>query len=161
MNKAILTAVLACAVASSDAALAGRRLSYGIGGGAIYSGLGVNIGAKGDGTRRYVALGCPAVGYSSADGWVSACGIGAGWIWSHIVPESGGRHSFGIHLGAVGATDENSDHHYKTAYGIGLPYVYFPGGLETGGLNFGVMPAIGRTRGTTKGFVMLQIGYQF
>ena len=159
MRSKLIYLVILLLLASSKAYASEKDLSFGIGAGALYSGLGINIGVQGENDFRYIAAGCVAVGYSSVSGWISACGVGVGWIWTDIFSKLSNKHGIGFYLGPVGSTRENLDR--ETVYGAGITYDYFFKGINSSGWNLGVTPAIGRHNGDAKGYLLLQVGYQF
>lgn len=134
--------------------LADSGLTFGSGFGALYSGLGVNIGVKREHDLRYLAIGCVGFGRSS-DGTESSCGIGAGWIWTNIFPANN-KSGLGFYVGPI---DSDKDH--DTVYGFGMTYVYFFKGIDGSSWNLGVTPTIGNYDRDTKGRLLLQVGYQF
>src|SRR5882762_10754114 len=84
----------------TDSSLAEDGLAVGVGAGALYSGIGVNIGRRGEHSFGYLAAGC-SVGYSSDKGWDVPCGVGAGWIWTDLLTRASNRHGLGIYVGPV------------------------------------------------------------
>lgn len=144
---------------STQTYAANNELSFGTGIGALYSGLGINISLRGESDFRFISAGCVELGYKTGPGWYSACGGGAGWIWSNILSKESNKHGIGFYLGPV--YSGGSDIDPETVYGAGIPYVYFLRGIDEGGWNFGFTPALGRHNGDTKGYLLLQAGYQF
>lgn len=136
-----------------------NELSFGTGVGALYSGLGINIGIRGESDFRFISAGCVDLGYNSVAGWYSACGVGAGWIWSNILSKESNRHGIGFYLGSL--SGEGSKIDPETVYGAGIPYVYFLRGIDEDGWNFGFTPALGWHNRDTIGSLWLQVGYQF
>lgn len=141
--------------AFANAGVADSDLTIGLGFGALYSGLGVNIGMKREHDLGYLAIGCVSFGHSSSSGTESACGVGAGWIWTNIFPASS-KTGLGIYVGPVGSVKD-----FETVYGIGVTYAYFFKGIDARGWNLGVTPTIGSYDGDTKGGLLLQVGHQF
>lgn len=152
-----------------------EKFSFGAGIGAMYSGLGINIGLKTDRQLKYLSLGCLAYSHTRAgdvDERDLACGAGVGIIRTDLFAVENNKHGFGLHIGAVGAAKENdpkviyrpgsmtSVYGVKPVYGVGVSYVYFWNGLSAPGLNLGITPAIGFDSGA-RGNLLLQIGYQF
>ena len=134
---------------------------FGVGIGALYSGIGVNVGLRSESDFKYVAAGCPGIGYSSNSGWVLPCGIGAGWIWTGLLSKDDNRNGFGLYIGPVGSDNRVNKNEYKARYGVGVTYVYFLQGVGANGWNFGITPAIGEEGGITKASVLLNVGYVF
>jgi len=98
-----------------------ERYTYGIGLGSLYNGLGGNLAIKNTNSLSYLAIGCPAIGYGSGSGFISTCGLGAGYIKSNIFQNSS-KHGIGIHLGY-----SYIDNAEVSEFGpqLGLSYVYF------------------------------------
>ncbi|MBI3606948.1 MAG: hypothetical protein HY207_03160 [Nitrospirae bacterium] len=134
------------------------EVSFGAGFGALYSGLGINLGLKRSTDFRYLGVGCLGVGHSDSAGWSLPCGVGVGWIWANILPGLGNQHGVGFYAGPVG---HRSDDNGKDRYGMGISYMYFWKGIDSRGLVVGVTPAVGNDGGQTKGRVLITIGYQF
>jgi len=142
-----------------DSSRAEDGLSVGVGGGALYSGIGVNVGRRGEHTFGYLAAGC-SVGYSSANGWDVPCGVGAGWIWTDLLTKANDRHGLGIYVGPV-RTRKTLDSDAKAVYGAGLTYVYFFGDSVAKGWNLGITPTVGKIYGNYRAGALINIGYQF
>lgn len=132
----------------------------GIGIGALYSGIGMNLAWRGHSSLRYVAAGCVALHHSSDTGWNNACGAGIGWIESSLIPQEGNKHGIGIYLGPIGYRGE-PDAMAGTLYGVGLSYNYFFQGITERGWNLGVTVAVGEDEGEYKKWLLSQVGYQF
>jgi len=137
--------------------IAEDKISFGVGVGALYNGLGANVSVMKESDLRYVSLGCISIGYSSSNGTSSNCGIGAGWMKSDILSENG-KHGLGIHIGVTYNTHNDRD---DTEVFIGIPYLYFFKEMIAGGWNVGLTPIIGKHNGKTKGGLLLNLGYQF
>lgn len=130
------------------------------------------MGLRSDSDFKYVAVGCPGIGYTDNLGWVFPCGIGAGWIWTGLLSKDDNRNGFGLYIGPVGSvyvgtvnpdalgTDVNG-RNFKARYGLGFTYVYFVHGIKANGLNIGFTPTISEVHGDTKGGLLLNVGYQF
>ena len=140
-------------------ALCDDKISIGIGVGAPYSGLGVNIALITDRDFKYVAVGCLA--HYDGDGGKSgnACGAGVGWLRSDWIATDSTKHALGIYLGPV--TSRRYKEEIRTEYGAGITYAYFLSGIEKPGLHLGLTPALYRDKGDTKGSIALHLGYQF
>ncbi len=150
-------ALLAASVTHAD-----DRLTYGIGMGAMYSGLGANVGLQSNNDFRYLTAGCIALGYSDANGdSITPCGVGAGWIWTNLLSNTNNRHGLGFYVGPVGLRDRTSpDDDWETVYGAGLSYTYFFREIRSDGWNLGTTLAAGDDDGVET-YLMLQAGYQF
>ncbi|TMH19381.1 MAG: hypothetical protein E6H70_03740 [Betaproteobacteria bacterium] len=133
-------------------------MSIGVGTGALYSGIGVNVGRRGDHTFGYLAAGC-SVGYSSNQGWDVPCGVGAGWIWTDLLTKANDRHGLGIYVGPVSTKGPTGDR--KEVYGAGLTYVYFFGDGIAKGWNLGITPTVGKKYGDYRAGALINVGYQF
>jgi hypothetical protein len=142
-----------------DSSRAEDGLSVGVGGGALYSGLGVNVGRRGEHSFGYLAAGC-SVGYSAADGWEVPCGVGAGWIWTDLLTKANDRHGLGVYVGPV-RTRKTLDSDAKAVYGAGLTYVYFFGDGVAKGWNVGITPTVGKIYGNYRAGALINVGYQF
>ena len=132
--------------------------SVGVGAGALYSGIGVNVGRRADHSFGYLAAGC-SVGYSSANGWDVPCGVGAGWIWTDLLTKASDRHGLGIYVGPVSTKGSAGDR--KEVYGAGLTYVYFFGDGVAKGWNLGITPTVGKKYGDYRRGLLINFGYQF
>jgi hypothetical protein len=157
----LAVAGLAVFMAASPCA-AEEDLSFGFGMGALYAGLGANLGLRSDDGFAYVGAGCVSLAYGSRDGWALPCGVGAGWIRTDLFGSGDRRHGLGIYVGPIGAEDGDSDGHDRaTRYGLGLTYAHFFSGVTATGWSAGVTPAIGRWDGGIKGTLLINAGYQF
>jgi len=135
--------------------------SFGVGAGAMYSGMGVNVGLRRGNNFGYVAAGCMALGYGDASGWILPCGVGAGWIWTDLLPTANDRHGLGFYLGPVGISPDKYGYDDKARYGVGFTYLYFFNGVNASGWNVGITPALGKQGGDRKGSLLINLGYQF
>ncbi|MGB0893390.1 MAG: hypothetical protein ACPGUD_03215 [Parashewanella sp.] len=134
-------------------ATAEEKVTFGLGLGSLYSGVGGNIGLKSKTDFKYLSAGC--VSYSSLNG--SVCGAGVGWVKSDLFTQNNTNHGAGLYLGVVGSKNKNFDK--KPIYGIGLGYHYFFSGMENSGFNVGATVVAGKENSGVGG--MLQVGYQF
>lgn len=132
------------------------EISYGVGTGALTSGLGVNTALRGDNHMGYIAAGCLGIGYSNENGWILPCGIGVGWIQTDLLTNANNHHGLGVYLGPVGINNDN-----KARYGVGVTYAYFMQGVNAKGWNFGFTPSTGQENGTAKGSLLINVGYQY
>ena len=138
------------------------KVSFGTGFGALYSGIGVNVGLRSKNNFGYIAAGCIGIGRSDNSGWLTPCGVGVGWIWSGLFSNSNNRHGIGVYLGPVGieSNSANSDNN-DAIYGAGITYIYFMHGINSAGWIFGLTPTIGKDGGSIKGGLLLNAGYHF
>jgi hypothetical protein len=158
-TSVILLAILG--LFTQKAYCADREVSLGVGVGALYSGVGVNVGLRGSNDFAYLALGCIGLGYSDNSGWLLPCGIGAGWIWTGLFSKTDNHHGLGIYAGPVGVDGGDNGDDDTAIYGLGITYVYFLRGIDSTGWSFGITPTIGKDDGDTKGGLLLNAGYQF
>jgi len=142
---------------SASTIFAEDKVSFGIGSGALYNGLGANVSFMKESDLKYLSLGCIAIGYSSNNGVSSNCGAGAGWMRSDILSEND-KHGIGIHIGVTYNTHNDRN---DTEVFIGIPYLYFFKRMTAGGWNVGLTPIIGKHNGKAKGGLLLNLGYQF
>lgn len=158
--KTFLTVVTFCTI-HSHANASQNDVTFGGGLGALYAGFGVNIGLRSEKDFKYIAAGCPAIGYSDNSGWKLPCGIGIGWIWSGILTNKNNKHGLGIYLGPVGVDNGKGADDDKARYGIGITYEYFFKGINTNGWHIGITPAMGKEDDNVKGSLLVNGGYQF
>ena len=156
-KRAFLIAVV-LGVFASISGRAESEMSIGVGTGALYSGIGVNVGRRGDHTFGYLAAGC-SVAYSSNQGWDVPCGVGAGWIWTDLLTKASDRHGLGIYVGPVSTRGSAGDR--KEVYGAGLTYVYFFGDGVAKGWNLGITPTVKKEHGDYRAGALINVGYQF
>lgn len=156
MKRILIIPLAFLALFRSVASFADNEVSFGVGVGSLYSGIGVNAALKGDSHIGYVSAGCIGIGYSDNSGWILPCGIGAGWIWTNLLTKTNNRHGLGLYAGPVGVNKND-----KARYGIGVTYVYFLQGVNTKGWNVGITQAVGKENGNTKGSLLINVGYQF
>ena len=133
-------------------------LSFGIGGGSLYNGLGANIAHKKNDSLRYFAIGCIQVSYGTGSGVKATCGFGTGYVKTNILSSSN-KHGLGIHVGisVIGANVEGSDFGYQ----LGGSYVYFFQGIDSPGWNIGLTPSIDRYNGSNHIGGLFEVGYQY
>ncbi len=152
------------------------ELSFGIGLGAQYSGLGINISANTETDSKYLSFGC--IGFSAYEP-ERFCGATVGWINTNWISQQTNKHGLGVHLGIVGReqlvttnvayssyyqsdiiTSYTTD--FKSLYGIGLGYSYFSNGVNKSGATYGISihtPLKEEYLG--EALILLQVGYQF
>lgn len=159
--KKFVIALVAFFALTSQAYAAQSEVTFGGGIGALYGGIGVNIGLRTDDDLKYIAAGCPAIGHSDNSGWKLPCGIGIGWIWSGILSKTSNRHGLGFYLGPVGVNKSEGTDDDTARYGLGVTYAYFFKGINSKGWHIGITPAISREDENTKGNLLVNGGYQF
>lgn len=153
--RAKVTTALAGALLSS-AAQAGDALSFGVGWGAPYAGLGFNLGWSSPTDIKYAAVGCRYF-EEDQDKWHSRyCGAAIGWLRTDWLSQAADQHAIGPYLGPT-ATLYDDD----TDYGVGLTYSYFPRGIAKRGFHLGITPIIAWPDGGAEIDVSLHLGYQF
>jgi hypothetical protein len=143
------------ALVASTQTLANEHLTFGIGAGSLYSGLGVNVGIQSESDFKYISAGC--VSYSSIHG--ETCGVGVGWVKTDIFEFQTPKHGASIYIGVV--DDEYHDFDREAIYGVGLGYHYFVNGINNSGTNFGFTVVAGNENDGIGMGGMFQIGYQF
>jgi len=154
MKYKLIIPLALLAVIGSAASFADDEVSFGVGTGSLYSGLGINAALRGDSHIGYVAAGCLGV-MSGSSGLVVPCGIGAGWLWTDLLTKANNRHGIGLYAGPV-------EYQYnKTRYGLGFTYEYFLLGVNSKGWNFGTTLATRRANGKARETLFLNAGYQF
>jgi hypothetical protein len=156
MVKRVLTVFILVQAVAVTAPLAADRTSFGLGLGALYNGLGVNIAFTDSEDLKFVAVGCSSWGHSSRDGTDVTCGVGVGWIMSDILTKKNDKHGIGLHFGLNYDTRHND---FEPV--LSMPYVFFFKGIDSKGLNIGAAPLVAWESGDAKFGLFLQIGYQF
>ena len=133
------------------------ELSYGLGIGALYNGVGINIASPTKEDLKYVSLGCIDFSYSSYVGFNTNCGLGIGYINTSIIGDSN-KHGLGLHL----AVHEDDGSNSSTQVSLGLGYTYFLNQSKIG-WNFGLTPMyiFGDSENDNKVALMFDLGYQF
>jgi hypothetical protein len=123
--KAILwlLSFLPITVSASDS------ISYGVGIGRSYSGLGVNYGVLSETDFKYLTTGILA--YSSVDGRYYASG--AGWMKTNLFDSNTPNHGANIYAGII-----NNDKEYNNTPYIGAGYLYFFDGIKNPGKAIGI-----------------------
>jgi hypothetical protein len=151
LKKIVITTTLLVSLVNAE----GSELSYGLGLGALYNGVGINLSAIEKDEIKYVSLGCTAVTDSSYNGLDSSCGLGLGYINANILGNTN-QHGIGVHISANNNTIENT-----IEFSIGLGYTYFVDESKVG-LNFGVTPLLTiLDKEQTDVSLLLGLGYQF
>ena len=158
LRKYSAFSAVALGMFASSPGVADDRWSVGVGAGALYSGIGVNLAMRRDHAFGYLAAGCGA-SYTSSEGWNFPCGVGAGWIWTDILTQANDRHGLGIYVGPVSVDVQPG--HDKVNYGAGLTYVYFFQDAVAKGWNLGITPAVGKKYGDHDWRLLINVGYQF
>jgi hypothetical protein len=144
--------ILVCLTVSH--ASAGPDLSFGMGLGYFYNGLGVNLALKGPHDFKYLGTGVSTVEVTDDDTDIGF-GITAGWVRTDILPNESDKHGLGIFLSVNGGED------FDTVLSLGPSYTYFFKGTSQPGFNLGLAAGPGFTEDDTYLVVMGQIGYQF
>ena len=165
LNLKISCLVLSTLLFSSSvlASESAQSTSFGLGLGAIYSGIGGNFALVSDTDMKYVSLGCTS--YSS-DG-KSSCGAGLGWIKTDLFNADSNKHGLGVYVGKVDedrrvkVVNGRLKFDEKDVYGLGLSYTYFASGINSPGFNIGV--SVHKTNSDYDSGVSAfwQVGYQF
>lgn len=154
--KIIKTSILLPLIlAFSSQTFANDDVTFGLGLGSLYSGIGLNAGLKSETDLRLFSAGC--VSYSSLYG--KTCGVGASWIKTDIFEFQTPNHGASIYIGIVGDEYDNNDR--KAVYGAGLGYHYFFNGINNSGVNLGFTLIAGNENDGIGMASLFQIGYQF
>ncbi len=155
LKNIIKIGLLSSSLLFSQYVLADEKVTFGLGVGSLYSGIGGNVGLKSKTDFKYFSTGC--VSYSSING--SACGVGLGWVKTDLFSSANTNHGTSIYLGVVGSENKRFDK--KPIYGVGVGYHYFFSGMENSGFNIGATVIAGKENGDIGLGGMLQLGYQF
>ncbi|MDX1252233.1 MAG: hypothetical protein IDH49_08325 [Gammaproteobacteria bacterium] len=157
MKRTTLFTILFVLPGMSAIVQADDRLTFGLGIGAPYSGIGVNVGLVSSKDLKFLSLGRVGGTGGGGDG---AWGAGAGWVRTDLFSDKSSKHGVGLYLGQVTtkrSVDPGKDD-VRGAYGAGLVYSYFLSGIGRSGLVLGLTPAIAESGRTALWF---QLGYQF
>ncbi|MGR6871281.1 hypothetical protein ACU6U9_02985 [Pseudomonas sp. HK3] len=127
--KTGIKAALCLSLCLSMTVVADGSISYGVGIGRSYSGLGVNYGMLSETDFKYVTTGILA--YSSSDGRYYASG--AGWMKTNLFNSNTPNHGANIYAGII-----NNDKKYNNTPYIGAGYLYFFDGIKNPGKAIGV-----------------------
>ncbi|MBI3775363.1 MAG: hypothetical protein HY273_07400 [Gammaproteobacteria bacterium] len=146
----VFLAVLAHAAKADD------KISFGVGLGAAYGGVGINVARITAGNMYYGAVGCYAYSTGEKD---AACGGALGWISTNLFAQANDQHGIGVVIGAVGA--ENNSSGLNAVYGGGVTYTYFFSGLNQRGANVGAGIAGGDYKRGVDSILLIQLGIQF
>lgn len=157
MARRLLFVILLFVAGGVSTLSAADKTSFGVGVGALYSGLGGNLALIKADDLKYISVGCSEYTSSSLDGTNVTCGVGVGWLKSDILTKKNSKHGLGLNI----ALDYDG-RHSELEPSIRIPYVFFFRGLDRRGWNLGVAPLVrwDSVEGTDIG-VMLEIGYQF
>lgn len=151
------------------------EISFGLGMGSLYNGLGINIGYRQPDTFSYLALGCIGLSHSTSSNsassisddsgqsstseeesqWNGNCGLNVGFLKSGLIGLSS-KHAFGFALGATYDDEINRHEQY-----LGLSYHYFFSDNNMQGWNIGMTPVLRFVDSGTLEHLMLNLGYQF
>jgi hypothetical protein len=146
----VLVAVAASALSAAD------KTSFGLGVGALYSGLGGNLALIKADDLKFLSVGCSEFSRSSIDGTNLTCGVGVGWLRSDIITKKNSKHGLGLNIAL-----DYDQFHSKAEPSIRLPYVFFFKGIDRKGWNLGLAPLVRWDADGTELGVMLEVGYQF
>ena len=159
--KFFFAIILVCLAARH--ASAGQDLSFGMGLGYFYNGLGVNLALKSPHDFKY--LGTGVIGFQATSSNDSSSnehseysvwyGVTAGWVRTDIITKQSDKHGLGIFLSVDGGKD------FNTMLSLGPSYTYFFKGVSQPGFNLGLASGLGFTEDYTCWTIGLQIGYQF
>lgn len=132
------------------------ELSYGLGIGGLYNGVGVNIASPTKEDLKYVSIGCIDFSYNSYSGWNTNCGLGLGYINTSIIGDSN-KHGLGLHLAVH---EDGSANNAQVSVGAGYTYFVDPSKI---GWNFGLTPIyiFEDSENNDKLALMFDVGYQF
>ena len=156
MRKRLVIAILTIIGMASTAVVAADRTSFGLGAGALYSGLGGNMALISADDLKFLAVGCSELSKSTVDGTNLTCGIGAGWLRSDVVTKKNSKHGLGINLAI-----DYDQRHSRLEPAVRIPYVFFFRGIDRKGWNLGLAPLVRWDAEGTELGVMFQVGYQF
>ena len=139
--------------------------SFGLGLGAPYNGLGVNVTWTNNNSMKYIALGCASVSGSLKDIDCDV-GVGLGYINTSVLSSENNNHGLGIHTGISNRHyDEYKEFGQKSydekVYTLGISYTYFFDDINNTGWNVGFTPLVEFEDSETDFGVYLGVGYQF
>jgi len=141
-----------------------NSLSFAVGAGAPYAGLGGHVAKVSDTDMKYLSLGC--IQYSSLMG--SACGLGAGWMVTDLFDATSNKHGFGVYAlqnagEEIASRGEGvfAEYQFQRYSALGLNYTYFSNGINQSGFTFGLSIHATNADYDEKINGMFQIGYQF
>ncbi len=155
MKHSLRTCILISCCLQTPALLA-EGYSFGIGVGHLYSGVGINYTKHLNRSQAYASLGCMAAAtHSSSNDIETVCGIGLGYIRTHLFSDSD-KHGIGLSTGVYRNTDAD-----ENEYILGPTYTFFMNGVNNPGWSFGVMPYMSKVSGQDTDYeVMFNLGYQ-
>ncbi len=156
MGRITLFTMLFVVAGMSAIVQADERLTFGLGIGAPYSGVGVNVGLVSPKDLKFLSLGHVGGSGSGNGAW----GGGVGWIRTDLFSSQPGKHGIGLYLGQITTkrSVEPGKDDVRGAYGVGLVYSYFLSGMGQPGLVLGLTPAVAEGGRYALWF---QLGYQF
>lgn len=164
MNKFVLLLSVLSLSSVAEGINPEKKYSFGVGKGALYSGIGVNFSFVSKSDLKYISTGCTE--YSSING--ASCGFGVGWIKTDLFDFDNNNHGIGIYATLVGKEYESiSDygvlHHNqeRDVYALGLSYNYFMNGINHSGFVFGASMHVTNAKYDGRYGAFLQAGYQF
>ena len=138
----------------ANSAYAEKNVSFGVGLGKFYGGLGGNIAVMDGHDMKYLAMGLTGLVFSDDDFDEGIFGVTAGWVRTDIIAPKSGRHGIGLFAAIDAGAGEAS-------FSIGPSYTYFFRGMIKTGLNIGISTGISITEDDTSFLIAPQIGYQF
>ncbi|SES94146.1 hypothetical protein [Thalassotalea agarivorans] len=141
-------------VSTQLTAKADERITFGVGLGHSYSGLGANLGYQTEESFTYLSAGC--VGYSTLKG--STCGAGIGWVTTAL-SQGDNHHGIGAYAGVVGVEQGVFDN--EAVYGAAITYHYFFNTIAEPGFNLGFSVAGGTVESEFELVPLISFGYQF
>lgn len=164
MNKfALIFSFFSVSALASDV-IDENSLSFAVGAGAPYAGLGGHVAKVSDTDMKYLSLGC--IQYSSLMG--SACGLGAGWMVTDLFDATSNKHGFGVYAlqnagEEIASRGEGvfAEYQFQRYSALGLNYTYFSNGINQSGFTFGLSIHATNADYDEKINGMFQIGYQF
>jgi len=144
--------------------------TFGVGFGALYSGLGLNFGRITDTGLGYGALGClggsttssetvgpDGIAVSSESSRSTNCGVSLGFVSTTLMP--GRKHGIAINIGY--SYDTRNDEFGGAEVHLTPSYHYFFNGIERRGLNLGFGPRFTFRDNATETRLMVNLGFQF
>ena len=141
-------------------AVADDRISYGLGLGQYYSGLGVNVGLSNISSLTYLSAGCIGRTEGTDQKPSNACGGGIGKVISGSQFSASQMHSLSAYIGAVDM-EQRVNGTVETVYGLSFLYAYNFSGFDNSGFNIGIGPSVALTGDKHSSTLKLQLGYQF
>ena len=120
MDRRTIGVALVMIIASTAVVAAADKTSFGLGVGALYSGLGGNIALIKADDMKFLSIGCSEMSRSSIDGTDLTCGLGIGWIRSDIITKRNSKHGLGLNIAV-----DYDQRYSEIEPAIRIPYVFF------------------------------------